>query len=292
MLGGDVTVQSEEGKGSTFTLHLPATAPEQHDEEPPLAAASGTGALVLVVDDDPAARELLSRTLAKDGYRVATAATGAEALRLAREMRPRAITLDVLLPDEDGWAVLAALKADAELAHVPVLMLTILDDQQRGYALGASAFLTKPVDRERLLALLRQYGGEQAEPSILIVDDDGAMRELLRRALDGSGWRVTEAEDGREALELVAAERPALILLDLLMPELDGFAVVEALRERAEWRTIPVVVITARELSAADRQRLSGGVARILTKGAYSREELLNEVRERIAAHVSRLAGG
>src|SRR5207302_6262643 len=152
--------------------YLPAVAHEPQEETVAPPAARGDGPMVLVVDDDAAVQDLLSRTLGKDGYQVVTVGTAKEALRLARELRPAVITLDVLLPDEDGWAVLGELKADPTLAGIPVIMLTILDDQQRGYALGATAFLTKPVERERLLALLRQYGGRHAEPSVLIVEDD------------------------------------------------------------------------------------------------------------------------
>ncbi|MHB8578139.1 MAG: response regulator, partial [Dehalococcoidia bacterium] len=242
-------------------------------------------ATVLVIDDDPVVRDLLQRALNQAGYTVETAASGADGLRRAKELRPAAITLDVLMPGMDGWQVLTALKADPELAHIPVIMLTMLDDRELGYALGATAFLSKPVDREKLLALLKQYRGDQAAPEVLIVDDDATTRELLRRSLAGSHWQVIEAENGRIALERIAASAPARILLDLTMPELDGFEVVARLREHPDWRRIPVVVVTAKDLSPAERERLNGSVARVLQKGAYRREELLAEVRALLATH-------
>ena len=212
-------------------------------------------------------------------------------MRLARELRPAVITLDVLMPGMDGWQVLAALKADPDLALIPVIILTMLDDRDLGYALGASAFLTKPVDRERLIAVLKQYEPERSEGTVLIVEDDAATRETLRHALTKAGWTVAEAENGRVALACIAAQVPALILLDLMMPEMDGFDIVAALGGRTEWRRVPVIVLTARDLTAEDRARLNGYVHAILQKGARHRDELLAEVRSLVAARVPRTSG-
>jgi len=244
--------------------------------------------VVLVIDDDPTVRELLQRALTKEGIRVACAAGGEEGLRLAKELRPTAITLDVMMPGMDGWAVLTALKADAALADIPVIMLTIVDDKNLGYALGAADYLTKPVDRDRLVAILKRYRGEGLSRLVLVVEDDAAAREILQRTLEKEGWAVTAAENGRIALQRVAEQRPALILLDLMMPEMDGFQVVEALREREAWRSIPIVVVTAKDLTAGDHLRLNGYVERILQKGAYSREALLAEIRDLVTACLGR----
>jgi CheY-like chemotaxis protein len=193
-----------------------------------------------------------------------------------------------MMPGMDGWAVLTALKADAQLADIPVIMLTIVDDKNLGYALGASDYLTKPVDRDRLVAILKKYRGEHPSPLVLVVEDDVAAREILQRTLENEGWAVTTAENGRVALQRVAEQRPALILLDLMMPEMDGFQVVEALRAREAWRSIPIVVVTAKDLTVEDHLRLNGYVEKILQKGAYSREALLAEIRDLVTACLAR----
>ncbi|HEX9921200.1 MAG TPA: response regulator, partial [Anaerolineae bacterium] len=223
--------------------------------------------------------------LNKEGFRVETAPTGEAGLQRAREIRPSAITLDVMMPGMDGWAVLTALKAEPDLADIPVVMLTILDNKDIGYALGASDYLTKPIDRGRLVAILRKYCYLGA-CSVLIVEDDQVTREMIRRMLEKEGWSVAEAENGRVALERLATAQPELILLDLMMPEMDGFQFIANLRQNPDWRTIPIVVVTAMDLTTEDRQRLNGYVEQILLKGTYNRDELLREVSELVAACV------
>ena len=296
MMGGDIRVASQPGKGTTFTVWLPAhvAAPaEQTGQAPaPRAEAVGDGeATVLVIDDDPAVRDFMTHFLTRDGIQVVAAADGEEGLRLARQTRPALIFLDVIMPRMDGWAVLTALKADARLEDVPVVMLSMLSEREMGYVLGASEYLPKPIDRDRLAATLEKYqvGGKGTQ--VLVVEDDGATRQVLRRALAKQGWAVAEAENGRAALEQVARHKPELILLDLMMPEMDGFEFLFELRKQEPWQSIPVVVLTSKDLSPEERLRLTGNVEKILQKGAYSRDMLLREVRKTVARYTGRSPG-
>jgi CheY-like chemotaxis protein len=306
MMGGDVGVESKPGKGSTFTIRVPAVLPEkvpgsrgqEGGVSPAGSALVGSGLpisdsarTVLVVDDDGAVRDLLTRFLSKEGFQVATAASGEEGLRMARQLHPRAITLDVMMPGVDGWSVLHTLKADPSTSAIPVIMLTIKDEKNLGYALGASDYLSKPVDRVQLLSILKKYCGGNAPGTALVVEDEPATREMLRRLLEADGWTVREAGNGREALECIARGTPSLILLDLLMPEMDGFELVKELREHPEWRSIPVVVLTAKDLTPEERLflngslLLSGCVKRGLEQGAFNRDELLRQVRDLVKQH-------
>ncbi len=290
MMHGDVTVASEPGKGSTFTVRLPVDVEaDRRTAGPPdrLAGPSDrpTAGVILVIDDDASARDLIRRFLESEGFGVAEADSGEMGLALARELKPDAITLDVLMPGMDGWAVLSALKADAELAAIPVLMLTMLDDKGLGFALGAAEYLNKPVDRDKLRQVLRRYRRDEA-CEVLIVEDDAPTRELLERPLGSEGWTAATAGTGRVALQQLERDTPALILLDLMMPVMDGIEFVTALHREERWREIPIIVLTAKDLSAEDRRRLNGGVQGVLKKGALSREELLREIHDRMAASV------
>jgi len=278
MMGGDVTVESAPGKGSVFSVRLPAGS-----EAAARSAANGSrppsGDCVLVIDDDPTARDLIADHLKADGFSVVTAAGGLEGLKLARELRPIAITLDVMMPDLDGWSVLGALRQDADLAEIPVIMITILDEHRRGVALGAAGYLTKPIDRERLTRMINRFRVPARQTRVLMVDDDGTQRERLRGWLEDEQWVVQEAANGRDALALLQDARPDVILLDLMMPEMDGFAVVAALQKEPRWRDIPVVVVTARDLDDADRERLNSGVQSVLVKETFRPVELVERIR-------------
>jgi GAF domain-containing protein/CheY-like chemotaxis protein/HAMP domain-containing protein/anti-sigma regulatory factor (Ser/Thr protein kinase) len=294
MMGGDITVESTFGKGSTFTVHLPTEVSDRKVLQAPPAEAiphravpvSEEAPTVLVIDDDPAVRDLMQRMLNKEGLRVVAAADGKEGLRLAKELHPDTITLDVLMPGMDGWAVLTALKGDPTLADIPVVMITIVDEKQAGYALGVTDYLTKPIDWKRLTEILRRYRRAGAACRVLIVEDDAHTRKMVRTRLEKQGCPVIEAENGRVALERMDEGLPDLILLDLMMPEMDGFQFLDQFRTHETWRAIPIIVMTAKDLTAEDRQRLDGYVETVLEKGTYSPEALLREVCDIVKAPV------
>lgn len=278
LMGGSITVESSPGVGSSFTVQLPdAGAPATAVADQVQPSRTGRNQ-VLVIDDEETVRDLMRRFLVREGFDVVTAKNGEEGLVLARRLRPSLITLDVMMPVRDGWSVLQELKSDPALAEIPVVMLTILDEKNKGYALGAAEYMTKPIDRAQLRAVLARYWREGPARRVLIVEDDADTRRWLDRALAGEGWRVSEAENGRAALARIAEERPDLILLDLMMPEMDGFEFLAELRRDPALHDVPVIVVTAAELSEDDHRRLNGGVERVLQKAALSREELLAEL--------------
>jgi signal transduction histidine kinase/CheY-like chemotaxis protein len=298
MMGGDITVESELGRGSTFTIRVPAeidgvdqpVATARDTGRPRPGALMSAGSAILVIDDDQSVLDLTERFLTREGFSVVTAKGGHQGLRLARELHPAAITLDVMMADLDGWTVLAAIKGDPELADIPVILLTIVDEKNRGYSLGATEYMVKPVDRGRLIHVLRDICGPVGRHA-LIVDDDDMMRRGIRLALLQDGWEVIEAENGLTALERLAEARPDIIVLDLLMPEMDGFEFLVEMRGRAEWRDIPVLVLTAKDLSAEDRSRLNGDVERVLQKGASELDELLQEIGRILPGSIERGRG-
>ncbi len=282
LLGGDVAVESAFGAGSTFTVRLPAVMPEQMEDEAPEAAAGVPHApqtdkhLVLIVDDDPAQRDLLSRFLEREGFAVRAAPDGRAGIELARTLKPRAILLDVMMPQMDGWSVLTALKADPVLELIPVVMVTFVNEPALSASLGAADTVLKPVEWTQLKDVMERFRGDAGD--ILVVDDDPDARARLRQVLTRNGWTVAEAGNGREALDLVLHSPPQLILLDLTMPVMDGFTFLHELRGRPGCRHIPVVVLTARDLDAAERRQL-GGADRVLSKGATDLRQLAGELR-------------
>lgn len=285
MMGGDISVESELRKGSSFTLALPLRVIEPMEQKAERAAeiyeykpSTSPKDTILVIDDDPTIHNLLERFLTKKGFEVKLTNSGMEGIRLAKEIKPQAITLDVMMPGMDGWSVLTALKANPETSNIPVIMMTMVNDRNLGYALGAAEYIIKPVDRQKLETVLARFKPISDSESILVVEDDPGIREMLCRQLKKDNFRVIEAENGKEALGKIEKYTPKLILSDLMMPEMDGFELVHQIRQHEQWRDIPVIVLTAKNITFEDRQKLNGKVSQIFEKGSYQRSILFDEV--------------
>jgi len=288
LMGGVITVTSEYGKGSVFTVRIPAqvqTAAETTGSSvlsspaiPPPTAPMVTGAerTVLIIDDDASVRELVGRFLKQEGCTVFEAEDGDSGIKSAIEHQPHLITLDVVMPGRDGWETLTLLKSDPRTSAIPVALVSFIDQARKGYSLGATDYIIKPIDWQRLRHILRRH--TVGEAPVLIVDDEPAARELARRNLEQDGWAVLEAANGAEACELLKQQTPAVIVLDLIMPVMDGFEFMTVLRSDPRWHSVPVIVVTAMELTPDERQRLNGSVTSILAKNDFSLETLLAEV--------------
>ena len=294
MMGGDIRVESTLNEGSTFTLCLPRNISRETDERQiqsvppgqiPDRSTSQDDFRVLVIDDDKTARELMRLMLAKEGYDVVTAADGRTGLEIARKLDPSVITLDVIMPEMDGWDFLKEIKSEDALADIPVILTTMLDEPDRGFTLGASEYLTKPIDRERLRKILQKYQDVDRVYNVLLVEDEAETRNLLRRIFSEIGWEVFEAENGSIAIRQLNKANPDLIVLDLLMPEMDGFEFMERLRGIQGFGSVPVVVLTAADLTRDDHKRLNGGVEQIIQKTGLSRKNLHRKIRELVAQH-------
>ena len=291
LLGGDITVASRPNEGSTFTIILPvrseATPQIQPADAPRIAADTNNAATILIVDDDPAARDLLAASLKSAGYQLVQAAGGDDALDLARTIRPDAITLDVIMPKPDGWDVLSALKADADVCDIPVVMVTVAPDRSIGLSLGAVDVLTKPVDRARLTGLIHRL--VRREGPVLIVEDDADTRDMMRHTVEKLGLTVVEAANGRLALSWLGVHAPpAMVVLDLMMPEMDGFEFLDAIAARPEWRDVPVIVVTAKQLTASERERLSRQARKVMEKATTTRVDIAAAVSEAVRRRPAR----
>jgi CheY-like chemotaxis protein len=290
MMGGEIWVESTEGEGSSFILELPAividmeTAVETQEanlvpESDKLSTPAGEGS-ILVIDDDRNARDLIRRSLESEGHNVIVAASGDEGLVLARDTRPSLITLDIIMPGRDGWSVLQELKDDPELRDIPVIMVSISNDRKMGSALGAVDHLSKPVDRDKLKALVKRYS---KKGRALVVEDDAAAREVVARALASIGWTSVEAENGAVGIEKFGGGKFDLIILDIMMPVMDGFGFIRNLRKTETGRSVPIVVLTAKDLTKKERKELNGNVEQIFLKEETSVDELVKQIGEQLA---------
>jgi len=295
MMGGDIFVESHPGEGSTFSVHLPALMPVAASPEKILQTlgqqkkdseeSKPKENIILVIDDDPMIHSQMKRAFEKEDYKIVCASDGEEGLTLARKLHPTLITLDVLMPGMDGWTVLTKLKADPEVANIPVFVISMVDEENKGFTLGASEYLTKPIDRTRLHILMKKYRWDSG--SALVVEDDIGTRKLLCSMLEEYGLNIQEAENGKVALERVQEKSPGVIFLDLMMPEMDGFEFIEELKKNPEHRPIPIVVVTSKDLTSADRLRLNGGIEKLIEKKSFIHDDLLTEIRQTLDAHTS-----
>lgn len=284
LMDGSIQVESEMGAGSIFTCWLPSSMEEETQESEWRTDGldyreDSSRISILLIDDDPFNHQLMKRYLANEGWTLAFASNGQEGLQLARKLRPKVICLDILMPSMDGWSVLSAIKNDPELQSIPVVIWSMTNDNHLGYALGASEFLTKPISREHLIKMMDKYVSKRADHAVLVIEDDAATSELMTRLLQKEGYSVTQAPNGRIALACMEGAAPKMILLDLMMPEMNGFQFIAELRKQEAWSEIPIVVVTAKSITAEDRLKLNGYVKGVVQKGTFDHKTLLTEIR-------------
>ncbi|MEM9449733.1 MAG: response regulator [Cyanobacteria bacterium P01_E01_bin.6] len=294
MMGGNITVESQINQGSTFTIHLPAEVKVQstpskgevNGKENDKAIISRKP-VILVIDDDPLVHDILERSLSSHGFDIVTATNGEDGCRIAQALKPDAITLDVMMPGMDGWEVLSQLKANPEISHIPVIMLSMEDNKSLGYALGADEYLLKPINRQQLVQVIEKYKVKKSPSVLLVVEDDSTTREMLKRQLEMDDVKTLEASDGSQALALMKSTKPGAIILDLMMKNMDGFEFIHELQKHPNWQSVPVIVMTAKELTREEREFLNSRVQKIFQKGAYKRSTLLSEVTNLLSKALS-----
>lgn len=282
MVGGAVDVVSEPGKGSAFTLSFPKHLRTHNNDVVP-HENTGVNGRILVIDDDPKARQAMTDLLDAEGYEAIMAPDAQVGLTLAAKYRPDAIILDVIMPGQDGWFVLNALKADSELCEIPVILATVLGDRDMGLAFGAVDHLTKPIDPQRLVDTLSAFAGS-SDREVLVVDDDPASRALFRRILVREGWSVREASDGVRALAQLEIKLPTLMVLDLMMPNLDGFETLRAMRKSEEFKTLPVIIATSKDLTRDEMDWLQSNARDVVIKGQTGRTDLMAAIRRSLSS--------
>jgi CheY-like chemotaxis protein len=287
--GGDVRVESTVGKGSRFTIDIPLESPPGKVETrvPPISAAKArddvSRPLILIVEDDPGSAELLARQIERVGFRTEIARSGMDALAIAKTSKPVAITLDIMLPDMDGWEILRRLQGDEVTSPIPAIVVSVVDNPELGAALGALDYFVKPLDAKELVKQLSKINlkrvADGGRTCVLVVDDEPANRDWLKRVLEPAGFDVTLASTAREGIEVAKADKPDIVMLDLLMPDVDGFAVVDALSDDQETREIPIVVLTAKHLTNRDIGELSGRVSTVLKRESTGAIDLIGHLQ-------------
>ncbi|MFZ3185245.1 MAG: response regulator [Pseudomonas sp.] len=299
MLGGDIQVASVVGEGSTFTVRLPVQLESAGElftelsavahEQSLLANISGSlePTQLLLIDDDEAVHNILRHQLSRHGYEVHSAMSGTEGLKKASEEHFDVIVLDILMPEMDGWQVLQKLKAEPKTMNLPVVLYTIVADQEKGYALGADDYLVKPISKSKLLATLKNYR-RSSQNRVLLIDDDQHTRELIEAYLTDMDFELITAENGREGLNLLQQEQGAMIiLLDLIMPVMNGFEFIDEVRKHPEFAKIPIIVISAHDLSNTERNLLLQHTQAIIKKGEYGRQELIGHIEKILGNHLA-----